>query len=119
MACLVSEDADVAAVAGLLEDDTARRILIETRTRPMSATELSERCGVSESTVYRRVEELTAQDLIEEGTRPDSDGHHYTVYASRTDRLVFEATDEGFDLEVDRREAPEDRFTRLIEEMGP
>lgn len=119
MGCLVSEDSDVAAVAGLLEDDTARRILIETRTRPMSATELSERCGVSESTIYRRVEELAAQDLIEEGTRPDEDGHHYTVYAARADRLVFEATDDGFALEVSRRETPGDRFTRLVEEMGP
>lgn len=115
----MSEESEAAAVATVVADDTARRILIETRTRPMSVDELSDRCDVSPSTIYRRVEDLAAHDLVEERRRPDQDGHHYTVYAARVDRLVFEATDDGFELEVTRREAAADRFTRLIEGMGP
>jgi len=113
----VSEDPDVAAVAGLLEDDTARQILRETRTQPMRAATLSDRCGVSESTIYRRIEELQEQDLIEAQTRPDEDGHHYEVYRATLDRIVIDATDQGFVVEVAREESMSDRFTRLVEGM--
>lgn len=118
----MSEQADVAAVAALLDDETARRILLETRTQPMSADTLSDRCGVSESTVYRRIEELQAQDLLVERTQPDEDGHHYQVYVATLDRVVVDVTDEGFEVDLRRREPAReegvvDRFTRLVEEM--
>jgi len=113
----VSEDPDVGAVAALLEDDTARQILLETRIQPMSAESLSDRCGVSESTIYRRVEDLREQDLIEARTQPDADGHHYEVYAATLDRIVVDATDDGFEVEVSRAESMAERFTRLVEEM--
>jgi DNA-binding transcriptional ArsR family regulator len=113
----VSEDPDVAAVAALLEDDTARQILRETRTKPMSADRLSDRCGVSESTIYRRIEDLREHDLVEAQTRPDEDGHHYEVFTATLDRIVIDATDDGFTVEVTREESMSDRFTRLVEEM--
>lgn len=113
----MSGDHDVAAVAAVLEDDTARRILLETRTQPMSAESLSDRCGVSESTIYRRVEDLREQKLLEAQTRPDEDGHHYEVYAATLDRIVIDATDDGFEVEVDRSEGMAGRFARLVEEM--
>lgn len=118
----MSEQADVAAVAELLDDETARRILLETRTQPMSADTLSERCGVSPSTVYRRIDDLREHDLLVERTQPDEDGHHYKVYVATLDRIVVDVTDEGYEVELRRREAARtegmvDRFTRVIEEM--
>lgn len=114
---VVSEDPDVAAVADLLADDTARQILRETRTQSMSADRLSDRCGVSPSTIYRRIEDLRAHDLIEAQTRPDEDGHHYEEYTATLDRIVIDATDDGFEVEVTREESMSGRFARLVEEM--
>lgn len=114
---VVSEDPDAAAVAGLLEDDTARRILLETRTQPMSAETLSDRCGVSPSTVYRRIEDLREHDLIESQTRLEEDGHHYEVFSATLEQIVINATDDGFDVKVTREESMADRFSRLVEEM--
>ena len=118
----MSEQAEVAAVAELLEDETARRILLETRTQPMSADTLSERCNVSPSTVYRRIDDLREHDLLVEQTRPNEEGHHYQVYVATLDRVVVDVTDDGYEVELHHRE-PErtkgmvDRFTRLVEEM--
>ncbi|MFC4437599.1 MULTISPECIES: ArsR family transcriptional regulator [Natrialbaceae] len=84
----------------------------------MSATTLSERCGVSEPTIYRRLEDLRECDLLIERTKLDTDGgHHRTMYATNFERLTVELRDGQLVLEVDRREDPADRFTRLIEGM--
>ncbi|MWV41567.1 winged helix-turn-helix domain-containing protein [Natrialba sp. INN-245] len=105
-------------VAALLEDETARRILTETYREPMSANTLSERCGASKPTVYRRLEDLRRCDLLEERTRPDPEGgHHHTVYATNLARIVVEIDDDGIEFRIDRRENMADRFTRLIEGM--
>ena len=107
----------MAAVAALLEDETARQILLETRTQPMSAETLSDRCGVSPSTIYRRIEDLREHDLVESRTQPDEQGHHYEVFSATLDRIVIDATDEGFAVDVTREESMAGRFTRLVEEM--
>jgi predicted transcriptional regulator len=114
----VSEDPDVETVAGLLEDETVRVILTETSIEPMSASTLSERCDASEPTIYRRLEELRACDLVEQRTRPDPDGgHHHNVYAPTLQRAIVELEEGALTLDVDRREDMADRFTDLIEGM--
>lgn len=112
----MSEDADIEAIAALLEDETARTILTETSREPMSATTLAERCDVSKPTVYRRLEDLRRCDLLVETTKPDpSGGHHHTMYSTTLDRIVVEVEDASLTLQIDRRETMADRFTRLIE----
>lgn len=113
----VSEE-EIERVAAVLADATARQILTEASQEPMSATTLSDRCSVSEPTIYRRLEDLRACDLLVEQTKPDPEaGHHRTVYATNLDRLTIELDDGELSLQVDRREDPADRFTRLIEEI--
>ena len=114
----MSEECGLEDLAGLLEDETARTILTETYEEPMSANTLSERCGASTPTVYRRLEELRACDLLVERTQPDLDGgHHHKVYSTNLDRIVVELDADGLSFRVDRREKMADRFTRLIEGM--
>ncbi|MFP9193934.1 helix-turn-helix domain-containing protein [Natrialbaceae archaeon A-CW1-1] len=114
----MSEEDEIERLAAVLEDSTARTILTETSQEPMSATTLSERCGVSEPTIYRRLEELRESDLLIERTKLDTDGgHHRTMYATNFERLTVELRDGQLALHVDRREDPADRFTRLIEGM--
>jgi biotin operon repressor len=103
----------------LLDDDYARRILVETHEDARSAEALSEACDASESTIYRRVERLREHDLLEGVQRLDPGGHHHEVYAARLERVTVELTDDGFVVEVDRREEnAADRFTRLYEELS-
>lgn len=114
----MSEGDDIERIAGVLEDPTARKILTETSTEPMSATTLSERCDVSEPTIYRRLENLRECALLVEQTQLDPEhGHHRTMYATNFERLTVELQNGQLELHVDRREDPADRFTRLIEGM--
>lgn len=109
----MSEAPDPDEVFELLGDSYVRSILAETYVGPMSAKELSEACGMSLPTVYRRVEDLTDHDLLLEQTRVVADGHHYTTYEANLDGLLVELTSDGFLVEVTRREDPSDRFTRV------
>jgi DNA-binding Lrp family transcriptional regulator len=110
---------DEAELYALLDDDYARRILVETYGDARSAEALSDACGASESTVYRRVERLREHDLIEGFQRLDPGGHHHEVYAARLERVTIDLTDEGFVVEVDyAEEHAADRFTRLYEELS-
>jgi DNA-binding transcriptional ArsR family regulator len=122
----VSEDCDTTEILELLEDECARTILIETSAEPMSATTLSERCDVSPSTVYRRLDSLQACGLVEERLRPRPDGNHHSVYAARLERFALEFEDGELRTETSMREEPvdpeaetdpADRFTRMWEDL--
>jgi predicted transcriptional regulator len=105
---------DLDTVVSLLDDEHVRSILIATSEAPRSANELSDRCGLSTSSIYRRLEELTDADLVTERTRPRPDGHHETVYVSRLDRFELTIRDGDLSWEVDRRsDDVADQLTRL------
>lgn len=113
----MSDAPDAAEVGELLADDCSRRILVETKGEPRSAAELSERTGVSEPTVYRRLERLREHDLVSEEVQPVTDGKNYSVYRARLDGVSVDLQTDGFSVTVTRRERMADRFTRLVEEM--
>ncbi len=114
----MSEDDEIERLAAVLEDPTARTILTEASREPVSATTLSERCDVSEPTVYRRLEDLRECNLLVERTKLDPDGgHHRTMYSTNLERITVELREGQLELQVQRREDPADRFTRLVEGM--
>ena len=113
----MGDDCDVDAIGSLLADECARTILIETVTEALSAEELSERCGVSPPTVYRRLDELEEHGLVSKQTHPGVEGHHYNVYTATLDRIVVELTEDGLSLRLARRDRMADRFTRFIGDM--
>lgn len=103
----------------LLDDDYARDILVETADGPQSVGALSDACGADPSTIYRRIDRLEDQDLIEAEQRLDPDGHHYKVYAATLDTVSVTLTPAGFEVDVvTTAEDPADRFTRLYEEFS-
>jgi predicted transcriptional regulator len=111
-------DGDGDDVLALLDDDYAEEILAQTSVEPRSARRLAELCDVSRATVYRRIEELQEQDLVETRQQIDPDGHHREVYAASLERVTVELTADGFDVSVDRAEEDAaSRFTRLYEEF--
>jgi DNA-binding transcriptional ArsR family regulator len=60
----------------LLSDEYACRILCALDDRPMPARELSDACGMSRPTVYRRLDRLEAAGLVTAQLAYDPDGHH-------------------------------------------
>lgn len=112
----MTDGREVREVAALLEDEYAHTILIHTSTQEMSATDLSEACDASVSTIYRRIERLQEHDLLSEQLNLDRDGHHYKTYTARLDRIEIELVDGGFEIEITYRpEDAADRFTDLFE----
>lgn len=103
------------ALADLLGDDCVRTILVEAKREPCSAEELSDRAGVSEPTVYRRLEQLREYDLVTEDVEPVTDGKNFSVYRTKLDGIELELTEDGFEITVSRREQMADRFTRFVE----
>jgi predicted transcriptional regulator len=108
---------DVRDISGLLADETTQQILIETTDGPMSADELSDVCGVSPQTVYRRLEQLQEYDMVTEAVEPDDDGHHHKVYTATLDRVTITLTSEGFKFELSLRERMAARFTQFVSEV--
>ena len=106
----VSADWDPQTVFDVLGDEEARRLLAAANLEPVSARELADGLGVSEATVYRRVDACTEYDLLAELTRVDDDGNHYTVYETRLQRACFEVEGGGYDVNVELRRNPVDRL---------
>lgn len=104
-------------VLALLDDQYARDILTATSEQPMSAKTLSEVCGASLPTIYRRADRLVECGLLKEHTELADDGHHYSLYEARLRRLSVEL-DGGeltLDVEAERESDVADRFTDMWE----
>jgi len=107
-------DADLSTVTDLLDDEHARTILAATSAEPLSARELSDRCGLSPSAVYRRVERLREASLLDDATRPRPDGHHETVYVAGFETFELTVRDGDLTWSVEPPESDvADELTRL------
>lgn len=104
-------------VFAILDDEYARTILTATSLEPMSAKDLSEQYGMSLPTISRRVNTLLDHDLLVERTQLDPDGHHYSEYEARLDRITVKLLDGALEVEVTVQEDPADRFTRIWREI--
>lgn len=100
-------------------DDPDCRAILRQLEEPMTASELSEACGIPSSTTYRKVERLLEASLIEERTEIRADGHHTARYAP-----VFEAVrigldeDRSFEVEIERpTRTPDERLSELWAEV--
>lgn len=111
----VSDVRDPDALAELLGDECVRAILVEAKREPCSAAELSDRVGVSEATVYRRLDRLQEYDLVTEDIEPVPGGKDYRRYRTRLDGIELDLDEDGFEVTVSRRESMADRFTRFVE----
>lgn len=112
----VTEDPAPADLLALLDDEVTRCVLLATSEGPRSAAELSDRCGVSQSTIYRRLDRLREADLLGESTRPKPEGHHETVYVATLAAVEVRLADGDLELTVERREEDvADSLTRLWE----
>ncbi|WP_241432368.1 winged helix-turn-helix domain-containing protein [Halogeometricum borinquense] len=110
-------DPEISAIAGVIDDQCSRCILVQAHEQYMSVSELADRCNVSESTIYRRLDPLREHGLISERKRPEADGHHFTEFRTNLDRLSIQITADGFDIEIQRRKPMAERLTDLVEKL--
>ena len=113
----MSEDTDDAAIFRLLDDQYARCILTATSDEPMSAKELGDACDASLSTVYRRADELQQHGLLDEYTKADEDGHHFSLYRATVENINVEFDAGTVSVSVSRRSDPADRFAHIWDGM--
>lgn len=114
----MSEDAELATIASLLDNEHARQVLEATSVEQLSAAELSERCDASLPTVSRVVDRLAGIDLLTERTRVRADGHHDTVYVATLERVEVTLADGTLDLSLSKRPRdPADELADLWEKF--
>lgn len=96
-------------------DDADARTIIRGLEKPMTASEISERCDIPLSTTYRKLDLLTEASLLTEGTAIRADGHHATTY-----EVSFEAVrvllTEGREFEVEiegGEQGPDERLADI------
>ncbi|WP_410765236.1 helix-turn-helix domain-containing protein [Haloferax sp. DFSO60] len=108
------ESAQLAAVLDAL-DDTDARAIITGLEEPMTASEISDVCGIPLSTTYRKLDLLTDAALLREGTQIRADGHHATTYEIAFDQVRIALTeDRSFVVDIERPErAPEERLADI------
>ena len=70
-------------------DDPDCREIIRNLEEPMTASELTKRCEIPQSTLYRKLELLTDSTLLEESTEIRQDGHHASKYAVAFDEITL------------------------------
>jgi predicted transcriptional regulator len=112
------DESRLASLCELLADEHNREILRAASADPVSASELSDRCGVSQTTIYRRLDSLASAGLVAERTRPRADGHHDAVYVATLAEFSIALDDGELSWSVAaQREDIADRLTSLWEEF--
>lgn len=76
----------------LLADPECRALLAATADAPRTASELSARCDVPTSTVYRKIGALTDAELVAERIRIRTSGNHVSEYALRVEAVRVDLT---------------------------
>lgn len=92
---LPSEPDQGATVALLdaLNDPACRAILHATADRPMTAIELTGSLSLSQSTTYRKLDQLRAAGLLEVSRRIDAAGNHPYQYLCGVDSIHIALAD--------------------------
>lgn len=105
-------------VLDALEDQDCRNIL-RLLEEPLTVNELTERCEIPQSTMYRKLDLLSDASLVEERLEVRADGRHTRRYAVNFDEVRLSLTDDrSLDVEITReRPAPEERLSELWSEV--
>lgn len=82
----------------------------------MTAKQLSDRCPVSTTTVYRRVNSLLDCGLLREEAAFPSDGAGMTFYRTTFDSIEIRLDEDGFYVDVFDKQSAVERFSRLLGE---
>ncbi|MFC3958303.1 winged helix-turn-helix domain-containing protein [Halovivax cerinus] len=91
---------DAAEHLDVLGNQCSRTILYATQDGPKTAKELTDRTDCSSATVYRRINDLLENDLVEECIRFERGGSHTTAYRSLVEGLDVRFDQDGIRVEI-------------------
>lgn len=92
--------------------------ILEATAEPKSAQELSKELDVPIATCYRRINELTAVDLLELHDQPLSEEHRrIKVYRRCIDEVSIDFTD-GIDVELQERSDVKNKLDEVWRRMS-
>lgn len=101
-------ETDLQSVLDALDDSDCRAIL-RALDAPMTARELMDELGLSQTTTYRKLERLDEAGLLDEETEIRDDGHHATRYERAFAGVAVWLTGEdSFEVTTIRSEASAD-----------
>lgn len=104
---VVNFDADVQEVLDVLSDADSRSILEVTAMESLTATQISNICGLPLSTTYRKLRELTNTGLLVERTRVQRSGVHSHEYSRLVENIGIATTDDwGIEVQLPSRDGP-------------
>lgn len=83
------------AIFVALGDEGCRCILRCLLDGPRTVKEMSERCSMSTSTVYRKMNALREASLVRKHTKVSTEGKHASEYAVCVDRVAIDITRSG------------------------
>lgn len=93
---------DLVTVLEALEDEDCRAI-VRALDAPLAASDLSDKCDIPMSTIYRKLDLLSESTLLTELTEIRSDGHHTTRYDVAFEEIrIFLDDDRAFEIELER-----------------
>ncbi len=93
----MTDDIDPGDVLDVLSDEYARTVLETLGRSTLTAPEIAGRCGFSEATVYRRLDELERSGLVTAETEFDPDGHHRSCYRAVSAEVTLSVCSDGLD----------------------
>lgn len=94
------DDRPIEETLDILGDSQARAVLAALDRESQSAKELADRLNLSLPTIYRRINRLEEQGLIEHRSVISIDGNHYKVYACDFDSAVISLQDGEYDVQI-------------------
>lgn len=103
-ACVIHEDSQIEEVLAALKNDRCRKIMRETDREALSADELSDRCEIPLSTVYRVVQRLVEIGVLEKRVRLSSYPQYTHEYALVAETVTIDIGGESvLSLSVSRQ----------------
>ena len=107
-----ADEVELQDVLDALDDADCRCILQAVTERSMTASELTDACGLSPTTTYRKLDLLTGVSLVEESTRVCSNGTHPSEYSCSFDEIVLGIADSGtLSVDVTRSRSTPERWS--------
>ena len=114
----MDQNSSVEEILDTMGDTYARQILATLSERSHPAKELAEICDISLPTVYRRLDQLEAHDLVTSHTEVDEDGNEFKLYDCNFQSTVISLDDEyEYDVRIYRRQSLPGRFSQLWDEL--
>ncbi|SFR36634.1 ArsR/SmtB family transcription factor [Halogeometricum limi] len=110
---LLLEEVESDDLLDALGDEVAREILVAGKQGPVTAEELADSCGVSESTIYRRLDRLNELGLVERCNPLLSASKG--SYQTRIDGLSLAVDEEGISIEQGPNDSKLDAMETVLD----